>query len=390
MLTVTALPPQETPWKLTPIVELRYRYEKRDDRDFYGEINDNKKNDYYRWRFGVIGKTKDGKEFCIRYLGGIDEAYKAGVHSTVRNSDLDLAYFKFKDNGVTTTLGRQAIRLGEGRVVGSLFEFGNTARTFDGVRVQTKKWDAFAFRPGTCNPYSGGTKFAGLSLNTTAGASTVLFKHDSRMPNMTDVWAVDHLYKKKIRKFDYNVEATGESGRVLNKDLQAWALAANAGVQLGKAHYYVEGVMASGGSNSTKSYTFDQFYSTNQLPSGMLLLQGYRNINRLTVGVDSDLDSKTNLCASINSVGLHDASDYWYGGFGTPNMGPHGAYIDRTGASGTDVGQYVQLEVKYNATKHDQVWVGLGAFVPGHFIKSVNGGKTRNQTWGFAAYTFRF
>lgn len=384
------IPVQDPSWTFRPTFEFRYRDEKRNDRDFKSNVNDNKRDDYLRYRVGLVGTSSDGKEICIRYLYGIDDAYKNRVHSTVKNSDLDLGYLKVPYAGATYTIGRQAICIGDGRVVGSLFEWGNTARTYDGVRVKNAKFDAFAARVGTCNPYSGEARIGGLSVNTKLGATAVIFKHDSLMPAMTDVWVLDHLYKKVAGKLDYSLEAMGESGRVLNRDLEAWAFTANVGLKSGPVRYYVEGAMASGGGNSHKSYTYDQIYSTNQLPYGMYLMQGFRNVNRITLGADYNITKKTLLTGSINSVSLHDASDYWYGDFGIANVGPKGTYVDPTGRSGTDIGRFAQLEIQHDLSKHDQIWLGVGAFLPGHYVDHMNGGNLRTQTWAFATYRYKF
>lgn len=379
----------EDDWSYKPFFEARYRYERRNDRDLYDKKNDNRSDNYERFRVGLEAKNKRGVRYYIQYQYGLDDYQVTTKKSTLKNSDLDYAFVELPYDGAKYTIGRQDLKVGSGRLLFSMNTWGNFGRTFEGVRAQTKSLDLFAFKLGTETYYDPKARIGGVSYTQGRSVTSGIYKHGESYGPVSDVYTLNEVYTMPVGKYCLVLEGSGQAGRANGLVEQAWNVNAIVKRKFGKADTYLELNSASGGNDKHYYRTFDQLWGNAPSIYGMRIMQGNRNVNELSIGANYALTSKDQLIGQVNNFGLRDASDYWYGSNGVANKGKSGYFVDPTGKSGTDVGRDVQLEWKHDFDKHNQIWLGAAAFFPGKYVEKLNG-SGRTQTWFFSTYTYRF
>lgn len=385
------LPPLDNPeLKVSPYLDVRIRYERRLDRDFFEPKADNRSDFLTRCRPGV--KLQYGKEWSgeFQYQLAHDEILRPGLTMSDEASDLNLAFVKFKDKNYEVTFGRQKINIGSERLIGSL-EWAMVGRSFDGVRVTTKNWDAFAFKVGVAAPMPRKTKIVGGTYSSSLGLSSLIFKSDDQPAFPTDHWTLSHLYQKQFGKWAYDAEAAVQAGHMSGKKLQAWALHLAATYSFNKTTKgFLEFNAASGGSNADNVYTFDNLLPTNHKFYGSMDLQAWKNMQEIAFGVEHKFDAKLSGKANYRVFSLRDASDAWYGAGGGPNSGGLGTFVDPTGTSGRDIGNEFNLEFNYKQSATTTFSGGFGIFSPGGFVKKLNGGSANTQYWFYLMTQFKF
>ena len=383
-------PLQHIQLEIKPYLDYRLRVERRLDRDFFAPQNDNRTDAFNRFRVGVEWKSGKNWSGDVQYQLAHDEYWKVGKTASDESSDLNLAYAKYKDTKVEVTLGRQKINIGSERLIGAL-EWSMTGRAFDGVRVKSGRWDAYAFKVGVAYPKPGRTRIAGTSYFSPYGLSSLIFKHDDQGGPSADNWTLSHLWQAKWDKWSAEGEAALQTGHTPTKQLRAWAFHGGVGYGFTKAtKAFVEFNAASGGGNTDTSFTFDNLLPTNHKFYGSMDLQSWRNMNEVVLGIEHQCNPKLNLKASWHAFSLRDASDGWYGAGGALNQGPNGPYIDPTGLSGRNVGSEIDLDATYKYNPRTTISAGFGLFSPGSFVKARNGGSADAQKWAYVMLQIRF
>lgn len=383
-------PQQPVQLEIRPTFDWRIRIERRLDRDFSGDVNDNRTDMFNRFRPGIT--VKYGKNWSgeLQYQLAHDEIWRINRTSSDEASDLNLAYVKHKDAQAEVTVGRQKINIGTERLIGSL-EWSMTGRSFDGIRVKAGRWDAFAFKVGVAFPKPGRTRIVGSTYTSGYGLTSLIFKHDDQSQPSTDVWTLSHLWQQKKNAWTSELEGALQTGRASGKSLRAWAIHGGVGYAFNKVtRGTFEVNAASGGGNADTSFTFDNLLPTNHKFYGSMDLQSWRNMEEIALGIEHQLNPKWNLKASWHNFSLRDASDAWYGAGGGPNSGRFGAFIDSTGQSGRNLGSELDFEVGYKANPRVSASAGISLFSPGGFVKARNGGNADRQTWAFAMLSIKF
>ncbi len=365
----------------TPYLDVRFRAERRLNRDFFSPTDDDRSDLYSRYRPGVQWKYGKNWSGDIQYQYADDKIYKTASTTSDEFSDLNLAFAKYKNNKIEVTFGRQKINIGSERLIGTL-EWATTGRSFDGIRLKSGQWDAYAFKVGVARPMPGRTRIVGATYSGKAGATSLIFKNDDR--SSIDILTLSHLWQKQCGKWSFDVEGAVQTGSVGARDLEAWAGHGAATYSFSKAtRGYVELNAASGGGNSTTTRTFDNLLPTNHKFYGSMDMQSWRNMEEIAVGLEHQINPKWSAKTSIRSFSLRDARDAWYGAGGAPNSGPSGPFVDPTGASGRDVGREFNLEFGCKQSPTLSFSAGIGTFFPGDFIKAQNGGQADRQYWGY-------
>ncbi len=381
-------PQQE--WKWKPLLEIRYRHEQRNDRDFDGNNNDNRSENLERFRFGLSGSGPKGQKLVIQFQSGVDDFDVKHHWSTSKNSDVQLGYLELPFSGATYTVGRQTMALADGRLLCSQTSWGNMGRTFDGIHVKSKTLDVFALREGVNTNYDPNANISGVAYNTKTNTAAAMFHHAEKTMGPLDTWVLNDVYKTKIGGYALQLEGAYELGRASGKDLRAWLASARINRTSGKLKGYLEANVASGGSSSDKNNNFDPIYSGWPSIYGLRTMQGQRNIQELTFSLDYKVTQKTNLTFLASSFWLFDKRDAWYSATGTANKKASGTFLDATGNSGNEIGQALQFEVTHKFDSHNSIWAGVGALLPGEFIRNQVTGNCRTQQWAFASYTYKF
>lgn len=384
------LPPKPDQWEVTPILEHRFRVERKLDRDFLDSLSDNGTDWHFRTRLGLNAKDRQGNKFVFQFQFGSTEAISNGKTVRTTNYDVNLASWERTFDDWTITLGRQGYKLADGRLVCSQTGWGNLGRTFEGLRIRNKEWEVFAFKEAVSSPRNQDLKAGLVSRKWEGGLTTAIYTQNDRTPGTTQHYTLNHVYKRPIGRADLTLEGSVQAGRFNGLDHGAFTGTINVSSKLDKTvTAFVEASVVSG-SSGPKSGAFDAIYPSPILPHGMRSQVGFKNLKELTFGAFWQPDTKLKLDGFYTLVGLFDSKDAWYGIGGTPNRKPGGIYQDPTGASGSQVGSYLQLEAAYKLTKHDTLSAGVGAFFPGTFIKKQLGTNPSTQYWGYLGYGWKF
>lgn len=380
----------------TPKLEIKYtfeersRFERRIDKDFNENLRDGRSDLLTRVRPGFTFTYGDKISGAFQYQYAHSFIWRDRINKSDDNSDVSLGFVRYKDKGMTTTVGRQKINLGSERLIGSS-EWGNVARSADGIRFQTKDWDLAAFRYGVAWPMPYDARIAYASYMWKQGATSVIFKHDETSGGDVDITTLTHSYAGKFAGLDVDFEGALQGGKNAGKDQEAWAWHFGVAHKIdAKTRLYVEANAASGGSDSDTTRTFDNLYPTNHKFYGSMDMMAWKNMNEFAVQLDHKLNAKTDLKARWSSFTLRDPSDAWYGASGAANKRPGGTFVDPTGTSGRDLGSEFNLEATYRLNKVYTLSGGIGMFSPGDFVKKVNGGNADTQSWGYIQVQIRF
>ena len=382
--------PAQADWRIKPIFDLRERFERRLDKDFSEEHQDNKSDLLSRWRAGIAFSYKKQFSGQIVYQYAHDLFWTAASNGSEERSDLLLGYVDFKAMDGKVRLGRQQLVKGSQRLVGP-GEWGNTARSWDMARYSVGRWDAFFGKLAVNSAPSRDALLGGFSYGSKYGETMMLYRHDKHSGTQDDIYTLDHTYKYKVGKFSADLEVAGQAGRTADSKLEAWASSLRVNYQHdAKTKFYVEGNAASGGTRGDTSLTFDQFYATNHTKYGILDAQGWRNMKGLTLGVNYKPTKALSLNAEYHRFGLWAADDAWYSDGGKPNKGDGFTFKDATGSKGTDVGGEIDFWGSYELDKHSAFEAGISWFKPGAFIKAFAGAGNQDQVYGYVQYRIKF
>lgn len=374
-----------------PFNEARFRFERRDNRDFSTAVDDLRSDLLTRIRIGLSATYGPKWKGEVVYQYAHDWIFTSGKRATDEGSDIYLANATYQGEGYKATLGRQRLNIGTERLIGSL-DWVNIPRAYDGLRVTAKDLDFFAMRVGLSVPLVPEARLLGMTKNWgKSGQSLLVYKHDEVTAGKTDITTLSHQISYPFHGFVLDFEGALQGGKVLGKDQEAWAWHLNAGYKLAdkKTRLFVEANAASGGGNATKNRTFDNLYPTNHKFYGSMDMLAWKNMNEFAFGADHALDKKTDLKASWRTFSLRDPSDAWYGAGGAANKRPGGTFVDPTGASGTKLGDEFNLEFVHRYSPTATFAGGFGVFNPGGFVKKV-GGSSDRQVWTYLQVNLKF
>ncbi len=405
--------------------QYRVRGEGRTDRDFSNAVSDNRNSVLQRARFGInVDNPGHGQVFLqlqdSRTFGSELSPTSSGVFTTnngattgTANEALDVHQAFWQTKGlwnmpVTIRLGRQEIALGDERLVGA-FGWDNVGRSFDGIHSTYKHphytTDLFYSKvvesnsvilPMGPNLSDEDVDFMGAYLNWPKQKKGVtdaylLYKRDARAATYANVGTIGIRRKGLLSTdADYSFEGAYQFGGTVAGDQSAHALAASVGYNVPKnkkaLRFAIEYDMASGDQTpgDGESETFDQLYPTNHDKYGYMDYQGWRNMRDLRLTASGKPTPKLTTSLDWHWFRLDEATDAWYGAGGAPNTTAAGAlFRDPTGAAGRDVGRELDIAFKYAASDKLSLTAGYSRFLPGDFVKAVNGGADDNSDWYF-------
>lgn len=377
--------------QIRPYLEIRTRFERRNNRDFAGGIDDERDDALWRFRVGVdwkVGKTLSGE---LQLQTASDRFELAGMHGRDEKEGVSLANIRFRDGRSDVVVGRQRIGVLNERLLGSA-DWGTTGRTYDGIRLRSGPWDLFTFEIGHFLIDQPKLRISGGTHTSNLGTAQLYYKYD-RKPGgpSTRHWTFAHYYSKKVGLWSLETENALQAGTAAGKDLDAWALHVLAARPIGKStKLTIEANAASGGGNADSSRTFDGLLGSNHKFYGSMDLQSWRNMEELAVQVDHRFEHNVSGKISWRKLSLRDPRDAWYGASGGVNSGPNGPYVDPTGSSGRDIGQEIDLELSHSPRKDMSMSAGFGLFIPGRFVRRENGGSASRQQWAYFMAQWRF
>jgi hypothetical protein len=316
--------------------------------------------------------------------------------------DLRVGYLELGDadsqRPASLRAGRQELVFGEQRLVGHT-SWGNTARTFDGVRatfrVRKVRLDAWAssvvvIRNGEFNRPVTGDNFHGLYASTKdyVPAGTVEAYLLWRVAPGLDFKTIGTRWAGKLpARFDYGVEMALQTGSRQARDVRAWAGHWILGYTMNapwKPRLLGEYNYASGDRDpgDRRFGTFDSLYPTPHGKYGVADQVGWRNIHDLRLGVETKPRPKWAVNANLHTWWLASARDALYNA--------QGAAIARSadGTAGRHIGWELDFDALYTLSKQVQVGAGMGHLFPGEFLKKTTPGHAYTYPYVMLNYSF--
>lgn len=327
------------------------------------------------------------------------------------HDDMDIrqAYVDYGlDNGLSFRLGRQQISFGDKRIFGP-GNWGNTGRyVWDAARIRyVNPWiDSHTFigryiirDPDTWpNKHADGpTAYANYTMIKNLPFDLDVFyivKSDTH-GNTTGESGTGNLschntgfaINGTLNRWDYGLTAVYQFGDKGEDDISAYGLAARLGYTFDlpwSPHVMLQFVDGSGDKDpgDGKSGTFDGVFSgADTVLYGWMNLFFWSNTREYRLDTVLSPTDKLSLRGEYHYFTLDEKKDAWY----YPGKAQR---RDKTGASGRDLGQEVDLTFHYKASKRLDLRGGYCMFFPGEFIR--NTGPHPNASWAFLQTVFYF
>lgn len=389
---------------LTLNVEWRLRYENKACTDFRSTNQKDPQDELSRIRLDLIATASPQAKVVARLQHSYRRTRLYGSADTQERSGFHQLYLDTTWDNITLRLGRQEMGYGDYRLL-ILSNWDNIGYTWDALllRLRSPRWqtDVFYGRPGmfptnTARPTLYGV-YAVYKPSARWQSDLYLLRKESNISGSSQqVWAIGARPTIQLSKRTRSTaEAVLQWGKSGTKDLQAWGYWVRLEYALPRvrnAKLILQRDFASGGNpDDATLHTFDQFFGTTFGTCGRLGLQGWRNMSTWRLGIWGSPSQRWQYTADIHLNRLANAHDYWYSGGGTPVKGSDGKLLhDPTGAAGTEVGTEVNFTINYSLTPSLQLSAGYGRFMPGRFVRQVNGGSADPTEWFYLQTTRRF
>jgi hypothetical protein len=240
---------------------------------------------------------------------------------------------------------------------------------------------------------------------------TAGFRLDGR--NISGLGGLDYTVEPawQFGSVEYNPDNTIDSGLNVNRSeaIQAFALYAGAGYtfkdmawtpRIGYAY-----VFASGDDNhgTGAAETFDHIYPTGHAQLGYMDYAAWQNIKDHQIHFSIKPSKKLVVDAKFHIFSLDEEADSWYSVAGGTGAGaPGGGSEIRRGADtflnaagvqegvDDDLGQEIDVTVKYKLFKNFGVVAGYSHFFAGDFIEDTGAGIDRGVDWFYLQSTLKF
>lgn len=316
--------------------------------------------------------------------------------------------FHRERRGFGLQIGRQELRFGDERLLGA-FDWGNTARTFDALRVfyawPKSRVDVFAasvvvIEDGAFNRHRAGENLYGVygsfqgMIPEAVVEGYTLWRTRPRVRGERGQWGDADVVTVGTRwagalpvAFEYRVELAGQWGRWAHEPVRAWALHAQLGARITSARMnprvLVEYNQASGDRDPTdgRRETFDQLFPTNHDKYGIADVVGWQNMRNVRVGVGVRPSPRITAQLDVHSFWLASGRDALYGAGGAP--------IARLlTADRRHIGQELDVDVRIALSRALALGMGYAHLFPGSFLKRVAPGT--GVTFTYTMLTYRF
>jgi len=364
------------------------------------EANNNDSYLLNRFRFGMLLQPASWFKVVaqVQDARSVVQRPPLGPPNNVR-WDLKLAYARLGDpekHPITIAVGRQLIDYNSTLISNS--EWRNQARSYDGVvaNIHVTRFRAALFAASVVNPMLSGITHhqKGNNIYGAYGWITRVLPKSSIEPFV--LWRVapsvavedsklktGRLDEKAygfrvrgtgIRNFDYRYELVLERGSAGANDIRAWGTTAGLGYtirSLGWRPRFFGGYDDASGDKNPNDRTngaFDTMYPTAHDRFGIADQFGWQNIASWRGGATITPHRRWSVTAQVLDLWLASATDAAYN--------PSGGVIlrDRTGKSGTHLGQEVDGYAWYEINRQVHVGAGIGHLLPGAFIGRAGAG----------------
>lgn len=317
------------------------------------------------------------------------------------------------DTPVTVRVGRQELLYGKQRLISPL-DWANTRRRFDGVKVfyESKLFDldAFYMRPipidlsdglnrkpdeyreqqhfyGLYGNYKGIPNHHFESYFLVLRDTGDLVNANGRIGDLS-LYTFGGRIGGKTGPFDYDGELAGQWGKFAGQTVQAWAAAVDLGwtfenlpwsPRLGGGFDY-----GSGDEDPTDGthQTFNQLFPLGHAYLGYLDVVGRQNI--LATNINLTMKPHKQVTTKLTWLTFWNDSkrDALYNAGGAPTR------RDPTGFSGHDIGNELDVTVKYQMDVHQSLLFGYSHFWHTNFIRTT--GPSEDADLLYFQYEFKF
>jgi hypothetical protein len=392
--------------------ELRWRWEARDNADFQ-TADDFDQFLGHRLRLQLLVRLSPALDLFVmpQDVWLVNAASDKVVHDL--NTNLYQAYFEWKPGGgerAELRAGRQALAYGGERLVGA-FGWDNVGRSFDGarLRVHATGWQhdflwvrQVEVRRGGRPAREGHQDLSGVYLRRgwNRGADGLeiygLFLRDGLRTGgeLGGAPQPARIFTAGLRRvhqpaagWRYSVEHAGQVGaRGPDPHRAAMAVVTGGYAWAGRWRPRVGGEYAfatgDGAPTDGRSREFHNLFPTNHLYYGYADLVGLRNLHNLRGTAAAAMHPKVTLELDYHRFWLASARGAW------KNAGGRVLGFDPSGASGRDLGQELDLTLRWAAHKHFGLMAGYSMFFPGRFARATRGPETHR--FGFVQTVLRF
>lgn len=400
-------------WLFVTGGDFRYRFE-----NHYNARLTETNNEFDLTRVRTYGDLwyRDDLRFYAEFIGAWSSPQNLPFLPTDRNDadflnlfvDLKLADLNGKPAYIR--VGRQELLFGSQRMISPL-EWGNTRRTFQGVRGfrQTENWDIDLFwvqpvipNPGILDSVDNNQNFAGVwathrpqkghaidfyyLLRDITAAATVLGIPLGNTTRNT----VGARYVGNVENFLFDFEGAMQLGSQSGRDVIAGMATVGAGYNFKEAPlcptFWAYYDFASGGNpTSGTTHTFNQHFPFGHFYLGWVDQVGRQNIHDLNLHLYLYPTKWLTSWLQFHSFWLANKNDALYNAAGLPIR------WDPTGRSGSHVGEELDLVFNFHLTKHLDVLAGYSYLWGGEFLRNTASPTNAvNTSFFFLQTTYRW
>lgn len=388
----------------------RLRFEVRDNNFDFNDGIDSLTDDSWWFQRARIGLKLAPREDLVFYVQGqssfeldSDRPNLPGVLGAEGDDPFDLrqAYVMAGSPDFNVTLGRQLLRYGDERLVGS-FDWNNFGRTFDAVKVHltpAKGWSLEGFASSVVvidsdelnlsdlfNGNSTGRNqvFSGLYLSTATlcpfGSTTDFYAlelHEESAVGGTDFVTLGTRLKADVTKtggWDFESDMAVQTGDLRGRDLSAFAGHWGAGriwtQSAWKPRLFAEYNFATGDDNPADRDvgTFQNLFPTNHKFYGYMDLFSWQNLHNPALSFSVQPSDATKVQLDYHGFWLADTNDAWYRANGVTQVRPI------TPGADSFVGTELDLTATWKVNSHLGVLAGYAHFFSGDYVKETGAG----------------
>ena len=388
----------------------RLRFEVRDNNFDFNDGIDSLTDDSWWLQRARIGLKLAPREDLVFYVQGqssfeldSDRPNLPGVLGAEGDDPFDLrqAYVMAGSPDFNVTLGRQLLRYGDERLVGS-FDWNNFGRTFDAVKVHltpAKGWSLEGFASSVVvidsdelnlsdlfNGNSTGRNqvFSGLYLSTATlcpfGSTTDFYAlelHEESAVGGTDFVTLGTRLKADVTKtggWDFESEMAVQTGDLRGRDLSSFAGHWGAGriwtQSAWKPRLFAEYNFATGDDNPADRDvgTFQNLFPTNHKFYGYMDLFSWQNLHNPAFSFSVQPSDATKVQLDYHGFWLADTNDAWYRANGVTQVRPI------TPGADSFVGTELDLTATWKVNSQLGVLAGYAHFFSGDYVKVTGAG----------------
>lgn len=400
--------------KWTLGLDLRYRWENKNDFDLNADHADHDGLSYLRSRLRLEGAFGERWKLMLEGLDAREWDSRPAVKSQKDTMDLHQAFIsgnKLLGLPLDLTVGRQKLEFGAKRLVAAPM-WSNKIRSFDALKLRLAPkdfaLDAFfanvvQYEDGHFNQRYEGSDFWGLYF-TWKGIKGHAF--DLYSLNLTDS---EHPVKGEdgtsgdLKRYttgaraagsfldqalEYGVEFVRQSGDYGDDAIRAHAVHADLAWRFKTGPWtpkvFIEFNLATGDDDlhDGRAGTFNPLYQTTHDPYGILDLFRWQNMREIALGVDLAPTKTTKLNLQAHRYNLDSTRDAWYDSGGK-------ALRRASGGTASDlVGDEASIVWKWKFSKPADVEAGYAHFFAGPYTEQ--SGASDDVDWFYVQTTVSF